>query len=328
MNRRFVLLVLATSFVALMPFRSPAPLVFTPGEGWSYERVGAEGSWKRARAAEQLEVAQKAFDEEDYGLALKAARHTVKTWPLSDSAPDAQYIVARCYEERRMDEKAFNEYQRIIEKFPKSENLQEALERQYVIANRYLDGQWFRFLNYIPLYPSMERTSVMFDKIVKNGPYSEVAPKAQMQVGTTREKQKKYPDAVKAYEKAADRYNDRPELAADAIYRAGLAWNKQARTAEYDQGAAGHAISTYTDFMTLYPDDKRIPEAEKQINLLRTEQARGNFEIARFYEKRKRWNGALIYYNEVLVRDPNSPHAPEARKRIEEIKRRLETASK
>ena len=314
--------------MVLLPFRSPAPLVFTPGEGWNYEPVGGEGKWRRTRAKDQLAVAQQAFNARDYSLALKAARHVVKTWALSDYAPQAQYLVGRCYEARHMDEKAFNEYQRIIEKYPTSENLQDALQRQYVIAGRYLAGQWFRLWNYIPLYPSMDRTATMFDKIVKNGPYSEVAPKAQMQVGAAREKQKNFPEAVKAYERAADRYNDRPQIAANAIYRAGLAWNRQAKTAEYDQGAAGQAIASFTDFMTLFPEDKRVPAAEKNISSLRTEQARGNFEIAQFYEKHKKWNGALIYYNEVLLRDPNSPHAPEARERIDAIKKRLQTAAK
>src|SRR5258706_10965591 len=47
--------------------------------------------------------------------------------------------------------------------------------------------------------------------------------------------QKNYVQAVKAYELAADRYIDRPKVAADAFYRAGLAYRKQAQTAEYDQ---------------------------------------------------------------------------------------------
>jgi len=62
----------------------PAPLIYTPGEGWVYEPVGGEGSWKRTRAKEQLLIAQDAFDRNDYGLAIKSAKRTVNTWPLSD----------------------------------------------------------------------------------------------------------------------------------------------------------------------------------------------------------------------------------------------------
>jgi outer membrane protein assembly factor BamD len=323
MNRRLLCPILVALFVVLLPFRSPAPLIYTPGEGWSYEAVGSEGKWRRTRAKDQLEVAQEAFDAKDYGLALKASRRTVKEWTLSDYAPQAQYLVGRCYEARKMDEKAFKEYQKVIEKHPRSEKLPDVLNRQYEIANRFLDGQWYKLWN-IPLYPSMERTAGLFQKIVTNAPFSEIAPDAQLKAGAAREKQKKYPEAVDAYERAADRYHDREQIASEALFRAGNAWNKQAKTSEYDQGAAGHAISTYTDFMTLYPDDKRVNEAANAISSLRTEQARGNFEIAKFYEKHNKWNGALIYYNEVLVRDPNSPYAPKARERIDAIKKRVQ----
>src|SRR6185369_8450844 len=79
----------------------PAPLIFTPGEGWRYEKVGSEGSWVRTRAKDQLEVAERAFDEEDFSLAIKAARRTVNVWPFSDYAPRGQYLLGRCYEAKK-----------------------------------------------------------------------------------------------------------------------------------------------------------------------------------------------------------------------------------
>jgi outer membrane protein assembly factor BamD (BamD/ComL family) len=45
--------------------------------------------------------------------------------------------------------------------------------------------------------------------------------------------------------------------------------------------------------------------------------------VAQFYENSKQWNGAAIYYNEVLQLDPNSPFAEQARQRIEALKPRL-----
>src|ERR1041385_5034022 len=99
MNRRSVPLLLTIACAIVGPYRSPAPLIYTPGEGWVYEPVGGEGAWQRTRAKDQLIVAQEAFDKQDYSLALKAARRTLKVWPFSDDyAPQAQYIVARCYD--------------------------------------------------------------------------------------------------------------------------------------------------------------------------------------------------------------------------------------
>jgi outer membrane protein assembly factor BamD (BamD/ComL family) len=332
MNRQSICLLLIAAFWLGFPSVSPAPLIYRPGEGWTYEPVGGEGKWMQSRAKDQLEVAQAAFDKKAYSLALKAALRVVKVWPLSDYAPQAQYLLARCYEAKGLDEKAFNEYQTMLEKYPKVVNYEEILQRQYEITNRYLAGQWFKLWNTVPVPPwisaAMDRTAGMYEKLVKNGPYSQVGPQAQMKLGATRDKQEEYPQAVKAYELAADRYHDRPQLAADAIYHAGLSRQKEARTAEYDQGAAGQAISLFTEFIALYPNDPRVAQAQKIIASLKTEQARGSFQTAKFYEHYKRWNGALVYYNEVLVQDPNSPYAAAARQRLDELKRRTQQASK
>ncbi len=328
MNRGFIQILLIGVFLIAFPVRSPAPLIYRPGEGWTYEPVGGTAKWQMPRAKDQLEVAQAAFDKKVYGLALKAARRVVRVWPLSDYAPQAQYLVGRCYEETGKDEKAFKEYQKVLEKQPKIANYEEILQRQIAITDRFLAGKWFKLWGYIPFFPSMERTSDMYDKIVKNGPYSYVAPGAQLKIGTAREKQRNYPLAVKAYELAADRYHDRPQVAAEALYRAGLAYKKQAQTAEYDQSAAGKAIATFTDFKTLYADDSRVAQTDKIIASLKSEQAHGSFQIAKFYEKKKKWNGALVYYNEVQLLDPDSPYATEAQQRILALKKKAQPAVK
>ncbi len=336
MRRRSFWLLLAVACFLATPFRAPAPLIYRPGEGWTYESVGGEGKWQRSRAKDQLDVAQKAFDQKDFSLALKAARRVVKVWPLSDYAPRAQYLVGRCYEAKGQDEKAFKEYQKVLEKQPKSANFEEIVQRQFGIANKYLAGKWFKLWGYIPIFPSMEKTSQMYDKVVKNGPYSELAPQAQLNIGAAREKQKNFPLAAKAYETAADRYNDRPKVAAEALYRQGLAYQKQAQTAEYDQSTASQAIATFTDFITLYPNEPRVPEAQKMIALLRTEQAHGAFRIAKFYENSKtlpaskRTKAAKVYYNEVVnltLGDPKSVYGTEARQRLDELKK-AEASSK
>ncbi|MCL5098392.1 MAG: tetratricopeptide repeat protein [Candidatus Omnitrophica bacterium] len=321
MNRRLTRLALLGLCLLILPCTCPAPLIYRAGEGWSYEPIGG-AKWIRTRAKDQLEVAQAAFDKRDYRVALKAARHVIKRWPYSDFAPQAQYLVGRCYEARRMDEKAFKEYQKLVEKYPKIDNYQEVLHRQFAIANRFLAGQWFKLWGYIPIFPSMDKTADMYAKLIKNGPYSDVAAQAQMNIGAAREKQKEWSKAVQAYEKAADRYHDQKNVASDALYKAATTYQKEATTADYDQSVAGKAIATYSDFSILHPDDPRVSEAQSRINALKTEQARGSYAIARFYEKGKHWDGALIYYNEVLIKDPNSKFAQEAKNRIAILKKR------
>jgi len=326
MNRWLGFWFLMAVVVVLWPLRSPAPLINVPGEGWYYEPYGETAKWQRTRAKDQLQAAEDAFTAKNYSVTLRAAHRVLRVWPLSDYAPRAEYLIGRCLEEDGKDEAAFNAYQNIIEKYPKSSQYNEVLWRQYGIAGRFLNGEWFRLWNTIPIYTSMDETAKLYDKIVANGPYSEVAPHAQLNIGAAREKQKNYADAVDAYNTAADRYNGQPLITADAMYRAGVAWEKQADTAEYDQSAAAQAIAAYTDFLVVNPDDKRVATAQIAITKLKAEQVRGSFAIAKFYEANHRWAGAIIYYNDVLQLDANSTLAAAARQRIEILKPRLQAA--
>jgi outer membrane protein assembly factor BamD len=327
MNRFSACAALVLAGLFLFPYRSPAPLVYRPGEGWSYETPGEKGGdWRKQRAKDQLAVAQAAFDKKQYKLALKASERVLKVWPLSDYAPQAQYLMGRCYEAKRQDEKAFNAYQTMLTKYPKTDIANEVQRRQFAIAVRYLHGQWFKLWGYIPFFPSMEKTAGMFDQIVRYGPYGELGPPAQMNIGVAYEKEKDYPAAVDAYAQAADRYSDQMKIASDAEYKEALAYNKQARKADYDQSIAGQAIATFTDFMALYPDDPRVADAQRIITSLRDVEAQGNFRVAQYYEKEKKWDGALVYYNEVLLSDAGSPLATQARVRIDKLKTRATPA--
>src|SRR5208282_3096036 len=107
-----------------------------------------------------------AFDKADYSLARKAANRVVKNWPYSDYAPQAEYLLARCDEAWKKDERAFKEYQKLLQKYPKAANFEEVENRQFAICNRYLDGQRFKLWNMIPTFPSMDKTVGLYETLI------------------------------------------------------------------------------------------------------------------------------------------------------------------
>ncbi|MBT7910471.1 MAG: outer membrane protein assembly factor BamD, partial [Verrucomicrobia bacterium] len=226
------LLLVAIVFLS-WPNSSPAPIIFRPGEGWSYESLsGGGGGWRRANAKDQLAVARDAFAAEDWKTAFKAAQRTVVDWPLSEYAAEAQLLLAQSYEKRGDDKMAFAEYQNLLRIYPHNVDFEDIQSRQFAIATRYLNGQRFKLWHRIPFYKSMKKTVAMFQDIVITGPFSTVAPRAQMNIGqawinkargfqfSQNEKHKNYRMAVRAFEKAADQYHDRPDIAAGGLFAA------------------------------------------------------------------------------------------------------------
>ena len=146
------------------------------------------GKWRRDRAKAQLEVAKEAEAKKDWRTVHKAAKRVVHEWPLSDYAPEAQQLLAKSYEERGDDERAFREYQNLLRYYPQNVNYEEIQQRQMAIADRFLGGQRFKLWGKIPLYRSWKKSAQMFQEVVNVGPQSEVAPLAQMKAGEAWEK--------------------------------------------------------------------------------------------------------------------------------------------
>ena len=325
-------LLLAAVTFFLWPNRSPAPIIYRPGEGWSYERIGDGGSWRRTTAKDQVDVAKEAYAAKDWKTVFKAARRTVADWPLSDHAPEAQRLLAEASEKRGNDQQAFAEYQELLRYYPQNTDFEEVQRRQYDIATRFLKGGRFKLWGRIPLYRSMKKTTAMFQDIVNTGPFSAVAPKAQMNIGeawvkkargfqiSQNERHKNYRHAVEAFQKVSDKYYNQPEIASEGLFAAAAAYQKQSLDAEYDQGVTHRAIDSFSDYVALYPDGKRAVEARENIRIMKIEQAQGSLKIARYYEKKGKLPGAVRYYNEVVNLAPDTVHAEEALKKIDELK--------
>ena len=316
----FRTLLTVTAFFSLTQW-SPAPLVYTPGEGWSYESPSDEGGaeWKRTRAKDQLDVARQAFEAQDWKLSIRAAKRVVSAWPISDYAAEALSLRARSEMARGRYERAFKVYQYLIDDHPKSDLYEEALLGQYEIARAFLNGRKVRMWGSIPVLPSMNKTVEYFEAIIKNGPFSSVASDCQLSIGEAYENKKEFDLAADAYATALDRYYDRREVEAEARFRLGMALSNQAMSAEFDQTVTQRAIKAFNDFTALFPNDPRVPEANGQVEALRVERARGAYITAQFYDKRRMNEGALVYYNEAVALAPNAPFVSEAERRIREL---------
>ena len=68
--------------------------------------------------------------------------------------------------------------------------------------------------------------------------------------------------------------------------------------------------------------EEKLKRLVSVVERLKTEQARGSYDIARYYERHRKWAGAKIYYNDVVSKDPNSRFAEDARQHIDAIKQR------
>jgi outer membrane protein assembly factor BamD len=298
-------------FCLALPTNCPAPLIWRKSEGWTYERAGITSA---NNPQEQLELGRKLQAKKDYGNALSAYRRLIRRWPTSSAAQEARLGLAESLSALGYYYKAYKTYQELIEKNPNSPYFDTALQREFEIANLFLAGEKHKVWVF-KIFPALDKSIEIYEKIVKNGPYSKVGPEAQYRIGLAYEKQKEYISAVHAYEKLLERYPQHP-FAENAQFQIGWAYKQEAKRSEYDQNAANQSIAAFNDFLIRYPNSDKAATAEKLLAGLKQEQSKGLFSIGQFYEKKKDYRAALIYYNAVIEQDPKSDWANRAEKKV------------
>ena len=248
-----------------------------------------------------------------FDKALKIYQDFAKENPDDLRRPEAQYKVGEMYEHLTKYWDAYKAYKKLVEETASNQYWDLAIERMFAIGNVYLAGQ-HQMMWKIPMPADMNKVVEIYQTIIKSAPFGSYAPLATFHCGLAREKQKKWPEAVKFYEEILDKY-PKNDLIDDAQYQIGYVWTKAARQPEYDQTAAQKGIEAYQDYLARFKRSDKTEQATDNIAMLQQRLSGGSLSVAKFYDKSGNFPAALVYYNEVITQTPDSPAGQEARQR-------------
>lgn len=308
-------------FAAALTFAVPAraAVVYRSNEGWTIE--GENGVTLEPTVADQMHKAEELEAKGNSGAALEAYQALVKKWPTSAVSPKAQRKVGLILEQKSQYDAAFKANELYLTKYPRGDDFDAVVESMYKTAKSFLDGEKKRVLG-VPIKSNVPRAQAMFEVIVAKAPFSKWAPLSQFSVGQALEKQGKYPEAVAAYQQVVARYPS-DAIADDAQYQAGYVRLRQYREGSYDRADALKAREAFEDFVNRYPNSEKVPQARENMKTLEGGQTKNQLQIAKYYDKQKQYKAAVIYYNDVIKQQPDSPDATFAKTRLEALKAQI-----
>jgi len=309
-----ILLILSIFLILIIPQQLHAFWVWTPETN---EWVNPKFSVKET-PQEQLEYAQKIAEEKDYKEAIREYKKLLKHFPRSVEAPDAQFFIGKALEDQDELLDAYKEYQLVIDKYPFSNRSADVIQRQYNIGEKLLEGKGNQGKVMKVLIGPNFNIIEIFRQVIKNAPYSELAPKSQYKIGLYMMEQQMYMEARDEFEKLLNDYSE-SEWTKAAKYQIALADAARSGDAEYDQKITQSAVEEFEEFVEQYPNAKLSDNAKSKILELRNKEAENNFNIAQFYEKRRNYKSAKIYYQIVVDEFETSPWATRALNRISEL---------
>jgi outer membrane protein assembly factor BamD len=286
--------------------------LWTPKTGkWINPKTAVKPSPK-----EQFDLAMDFFNQNKFEHAKREFKKLIKAYPKTSEAAESQYYIGRSEESEDNLYEAYLAYQKVIDKYPFSERIQEIIEREYKIAEMFIRGQKRKSLG-VPL-PIENPAIEILTKIIDSSTYGPLASKAQYKLGLLLAGLMRYYEAEDAFNKVISNYPD-SEWVEPAKFQIASCRAALSRGVDYDQGAASEAKKKFEEFVREYPEAVLSKKAEKSIGELRFKEAQSSYNAARFYEKQNKYKAAKIYYNDVINNYPDSPWQAKAKERLQII---------
>ncbi len=297
-------------FLGLFSQQAYSFWIWTPKTGkWVNPKSASRSSPK-----EQFDVAMGFFNQNKFKEAKHEFQKLIKAFPKTTQAAESQYYIGRSEEGGGNLYEAFLAYQKVIDKYPFSERIQEIIEAEYKIAEAFISGQKRKTMGItLPVEnPAIE----ILTKVIEGSTYGPLASKAQYKLGLVLKSLMRYYEAEDAFNKVVKSYPD-SEWSGPAKFQIASCRAALSKGVDYDQGAAAEAKKKFEEFVREQPDAVLSETAEKNINALRLKEAESNYNTARFYEKQNEFNAARVYYNDVIKNYPDSPWLVKAKERLQ-----------
>lgn len=251
--------------------------------------------------------------------AAKQFRALVLDWPDSDEAPLAQRTYAQLVEQRGKLQKAFDEYQYLVDRYAgQFDDYDGVLESQFRIATELFETRKGGFF-FFPGFKAPERAIPLLERIIENGPRWESAAEAQYLIGQAYEFNQKYEKAIVEYTAGQNRYPE-SDFAEKCAYKRAYCLYLIAEEQPNSNEALKEAFAAMTLFTRSYASSERVERAEAYRKTLLRRMAKNAYQQAVFYEKvTRRPKAALLAYRRFVKEFPNSEWTGIAEIRIDAL---------
>ncbi|MCC5788677.1 MAG: tetratricopeptide repeat protein [Opitutales bacterium] len=314
-----VLLLLSPALVSTLK----ADLVWDAEQGWRFEGgVLDSGDPETQRPQNALDLMNQAREFQERGrdrAALRRYRQVTRRYDQSIYAPEALFQRGLIFKERKQWRRAMREFNSIAQEHPEFDKFDELIETQFAIAEKLQDGARTRLVSRVPGFRSKSAAIEYFEDVIRNGPFTEKAPLALMNIAEIELSRNNPEEAIDAFDRLINDY-PRSALTPESYFGLAEAFAQMVGGPEYDQGSTRQAIAFYEDFLILFPDHEKVEQAEEGLREMREVLAQSRLVLAEFYHfRRSNYTAARILYNDTITASPDSKAAETARQRLEEL---------
>jgi outer membrane assembly lipoprotein YfiO len=249
------------------------------------------------------------------------ARRRLVAWfkrnPTSPVRDRALFLMAEALYQYGNRIKAFYYLDELEDEYPDSPLFFSALEKQYEIADSYLDGYKRRFLG-IPMFHAYDEAVDMLFRVRQRSPGSPLAEKALLRTADFYYADSQYDLAADAYAWYAREYPRSPAIGRVKLRQA-FANYAQFRGLRFDATPLVDARAQLAELIAANPDlaeEEGLPAVVGRIDHTFAEKL---YWTGNFYRRTHEPRAAVYMYRYLLEAYPNTPEAAKAQQALDKM---------
>lgn len=299
----------------------PVRSEWQPGAGWRSSR-GPQASPEKLRTE-----SREAHLAGAYADALRGYLALKETYPRSPEARDLEtaFQIAECYYHlgESQYQNAYPYYKETLKGNPPEEMLKVTLGRIYDIGRSFLDGRSKRtFLGISYKSPSYGVEILLGEGgLVSTYPFLKYSEDALMEVAQYYFDHRQYAEAEQVLDRLVRDY-PLSTWHPTAEFQLAMAVFRQVRGVEYDREALRKARSKFNLYLNHNPRGSQVERAREFLREIAEMEARHELKIAKYYLRESQPQAAMLYLRSVIINNPKTQAASEARDIYENMEKR------
>ncbi len=267
---------------------------------------------------EHYSAAMQAFQKKKWDELIKQTTIVTKNFPSSPFAQEALYYLGVGYFHKEEYEQANEKLSHYLKKQATPKHFEEAIEFKFAIAEKFQKGakkHIFGWKNLPKWVPAREEALAIYDEVIMALPHHELGAKALFGKAVLLFKDDDYKASIETYQMLIRRFS-KHALAVQSYVGIGEVYLAQCQNQYPDPDFLDLCEINLRKFKQDFPQHESIQQAEKLYNTMQEVYAENLYTTAQFFERTKKPHAAIIYYNKILNKYPNTQYSQLSQKRL------------
>jgi outer membrane protein assembly factor BamD len=262
----------------------------------------------------QLEYERSVMLEGNYKKALREADKFDDFYGDTALTDQNQFLRGDVRMQQGKLEQAAKDYQQVVSKHPESTLFNDVIAKQYEIGDHFYEKGQKREQRRFGLFAKApyKKAIDVYGMVIQNQPFTDAAAQAQYKLGLCHFARDEYVEAAYEYRRVVEDYAN-SDWVDEAGYGLAQTYYTSSLPPDYDQTPSKLAIEAIDDFKARFPGDQRVGDLEQKRGEMRERIAKQRFNTAKYYEKRRDFTAARLYYEVVVEQFGETSVAEKAR---------------